>query len=452
MTQSKYPKLNLTDFINQIQSRPQTFLTGQAGTGKSYTINLIKNMLSNVTILSTTNVSAQIIGADTVHSVFKLGVCNSREELEAYDNDFTRYYIRNYNQDKNKAIYARYKDIKETLSQTSILVIDEISMMSATTLSLLFYRLYMVQKLFEVKIPPILYTGDLLQLPPVTKAANEMVFLSQFFKPHIIELKTIHRTEHLDFQKALTQIRAGKYTQTVHDMIETMSQNEYNPKATTLCPTNRQCKEINEKALADIDKPEHTFKAKIDTELTSEYEVQTILNSFSTDTIVKIKEGCRVIITASEQGSTYYNGLQGTVVSINNDSVIVLDDKDNRHKVVPHIFKKNKIRIIRGEKVLRTVLTMQQMPLLVSYAITFHKSQGMSILDLNIDCRNIFEKSMFYVAISRGIDPNHIHISNFDRRFVKMINTESYNYLAENSSKIQRIDSVVEDLPHIIDL
>lgn len=454
-TKSQYQDIQLDDLAKIIRENPQTFLTGQAGTGKSYTVNRLKQIFPFATVLSTTNVSAQIIGADTVHSVFKLGVCNTTDELEAYDNDYVQWFINNVNNDAELAKRTRLKDISTIINSSDLIIIDEVSMMSAEVLDLVFHRIKMVtDKDPEIKVPPILFTGDLFQLPPVAKDRQaRMVFHSKNFNPKIIELKTIHRTENPTFQKALSYIRAGKYTETVHNQIAEIQSNPLNPNAITLCPTNRQCDEINSRELDKIDASERTYLATIETTINNKREVATIINSFTTDKEITLKVGCRVIFTAQEYDSTYYNGLQGTVTELAKN-IIVTDDVGNQHKVVPHTFTKNKVVAKGTTKTLVPVLKMRQIPLRVAYAITYHKSQGMSILDLNIDCKNIFEKSMFYVAISRGIDPKHIHISNFDRRFVKLINEESFDYMVKNADNVKRVGSVIDviDVSWVVDL
>lgn len=429
------------EFINIVKNNKQVFLTGAGGTGKSYTVNLLRKYINNVVYLSSTNISAQIIGADTYHSFFKLGISENFEQLKGYDNNYISWYIKSVFNNESKARDSLYKDMKQIISASELIIIDEVSMMSSIHLDLIYYRLEILEDIYGITIPPILFVGDLLQLPPVK---GEMVFRSRNWNPKIVELTEIKRTENENLMKVLKRVRVGKYTEYVFQFVESVKDNKVPEYATRLCPTNKQVDLINFEKLKTISGEIFTFDARVNTKIKNNKQIESILKSFLTPKTLIIKKGVPVIFTANEK-PLYYNGQRGVVTDITDDGILVTSSGQT-HTIRPYKFVKNKTVIdVHGNVTLVPELEFIQYPIKLSWAISIHKSQGTSLDNIIINCDKMFGKSMFYVALSRATNMNGIKILDFKSEYVRSVNKESLDYL--ESKDILKISKIEDESP-----
>ena len=446
--------MTITDLKNLLDTKRQVFLTGAGGTGKSYTLNNLLPRYENPIKLATTNASAVLIGGDTVHSAFKLGTANCIPELQAEDNRYYAWFCENVNDDIQIAQKSRLKPIKEIFKNADLIVIDEISMLSASTFDLLFIRLEQC----NITIPPLLMLGDLYQIPPVeVKDAvqpQKMIYHSSYFKPQIIELTEIKRTENLEFAKAQKSIRKGKYTEAVHNTLAIIQDNIFDKsfEPTILVSNNAQADKLNKQRLDSLKTPEHTFEAEIKTQINPK-QVDSILRYMPPIKTLNLKIGARVMFITNDKEAGYYNGLQGNVKEFivdefSNDiiGVEVLADNNNLISVGRVAFDKKKLKTdSNGNVTYEVELTMKQIPLKVCYAMTIHKSQGASIKQLEIDCSRIFTAGQFYVAISRAIDPNLIRLRNFKPDYIRIKNEDLIAYMEAIKESIIQTPSINDD-------
>ncbi|WP_308400874.1 DEAD/DEAH box helicase [Campylobacter lari] len=395
------------------------FLTGGAGVGKSFlTMELIRSYRVQgkiVIVLGSTALSAFNIGGVTLHSFFAFKRCQNYDEL---------YYEDRKQKDK-------LEKLKRILKQCDLLVIDEISMVSALLMEMIYYRL--TRSGFNGKI---LLAGDFFQLPPVIKykenqnqntlfqntlyafssqAWNDLKFIN-------LKLSITKRTLDKQFYEYLFFLRIGEVNKEMLNFFKKMlisSKNllEYMDEYTLLCATNKKTNYINTEKLNLLQGKESIFNAKaekLDSTLDDKTYEQWIngLNSLSG---LKLKIGAKIIFCVNNKEENYYNGEQGVVLDFIKDKEqeCILIEKNNgeRLKLKPYEYTLEEYELDKDEKLeVKTKAKFVQFPIKLAYAITIHKSQGMSIDKLICDIDGIFEKGQLYVCLSRAINPSNLKI------------------------------------------
>ncbi|EAH6868769.1 helicase [Campylobacter lari] len=395
------------------------FLSGGAGVGKSFlTMELIKSYRVQgkiVIVLGSTALSAFNIDGVTLHSFFAFKRCQNYDEL---------YYEDRKQKDK-------LEKLKRILKQCDLLVIDEISMVSASLMEMIYYRLS--RSGFNGKI---LLVGDFFQLPPVVKHKENQIqstlfqntlyaFSSQAWsdlKFINLKLSITKRTLDKQFYEYLFFLRMGEINKEILNFFKKMlisSKNllEYMDEYTLLCATNKKTNHINTEKLNLLQGKESIFKAKaekLDCTLDDKTYEQWIngLNSLSE---LKLKIGAKIIFCVNNKEENYYNGEQGVVLDFIKDKEqeYILIEKNNgeRLKLKPYEYTLEEYELDKDEKLeVKTKAKFVQFPIKLAYAITIHKSQGMSIGKLICDIDGIFEKGQLYVCLSRAINPSNLKI------------------------------------------
>lgn len=395
------------------------FLSGGAGVGKSFlAMELIRSYRVQgkiVIVLGSTALSAFNIGGVTLHSFFAFKRCQNYDEL---------YYEDRKQKDK-------LEKLKRILKQCDLLVIDEISMVSASLMEMIYYRLS--RSGFNGKI---LLVGDFFQLPPVVKykenqtqntlfqntlyafssqAWNDLKFIN-------LKLSITKRTLDKQFYEYLFFLRMGEVNKEMLNFFKKMlisSKNllEYMDEYTLLCATNKKTNHINTEKLNLLQGKESVFNAKaekLDYTLDDKTYEQWIngLNSLSE---LKLKIGAKIIFCVNNKEENYYNGEQGVVLDFIKDKEqeYILIEKNNgeRLKLKPYEYTLEEYELDKDEKLeVKVKAKFVQFPIKLAYAITIHKSQGMSIDKLICDIDGIFEKGQLYVCLSRAINPSNLKI------------------------------------------
>jgi ATP-dependent exoDNAse (exonuclease V) alpha subunit len=382
------------------------FLTGGGGVGKSYlTSALIENYRNGgktVIVLGSTGISAVHVGGQTLHSFFVLGIASSKEEM-----------LRNDRYNKHRLI-----EMYRILERCDLLVIDEISMVSAAIMEMVYHRL--LQGEFSGKV---LLVGDFFQLPPVQKPKQspqtslfeEPVYAFESSAWAALELKTIRlsapkRTQDREFFHILNAIREGENDPNILNYLMKLSTNLHvlNMHPTVLYGRNQEADFLNQERLKSLNTPPIILNAKVALHDASLHvkRFEQWKRSLPVGEEMVLKVGARVLFCTNKWGK-YMNGEQGVVQEIEADSIWVEKD-DGIVEVERHSFNFQSLEA-HGEKVEDISLaTIEQFPLKLAYAITIHKSQGMSIDALVCNIDHIFESSQFYVAISRAKHPDHL--------------------------------------------
>lgn len=401
-------KLKVIEFLKT----NNLFLTGGAGVGKSYLVGEIVSELRKVgkqiVVLGSTGVSAVNVGGQTLHSFFAFGICNSLEELNRHD----------------KYTKQRLKEIKKVLSTCDLLVIDEISMVSADLLDMVYYRLRSAN--FEGSV---LFVGDFFQLPPVSKPKDdslwgglEYAFESSSwnaFEPIVVELTITKRTNDEAFFNILGKIRKGELGSDILEYLGALRQNieVWDDDPTVLFGRNKEAEMMNIQKLAQIDATPMLLvaKEKLHEKSLHVNKIQSWKNALPIPVDLTLKIGARVLFCTNKWGK-YYNGERGIVTEIHDDFVMVQKEGDIV-KVERQEYTLHENIVMDNEVKEKPLVSIEQFPLKLAYAITIHKSQGMSIDSLVCNIDNIFEKSQFYVAISRAKFPQNLLLAYTQNQF-----------------------------------
>ncbi|MBN2172837.1 MAG: helix-turn-helix domain-containing protein [Bacteroidales bacterium] len=401
------PELDLAfDFV-QYTNR-NVFLTGKAGTGKTtFLHNLRKVTPKRMVIVAPTGVAAINAGGVTIHSFFQLpfgpilpGRLDARDRTPNKNNSFQRFNKRKIN-------------IIRTLD---LLVIDEISMVRADMLDGIDH----VLRQFKNKTKPfggvqLLMIGDLQQLAPVVKEEERILlqehfdtfyfFSSKAFKESgavSIELKYIYRQQDINFIKILNEIRDDRLTNESINILNKQYKPGFNPESEegyiTLTTHNAIANRLNEEKLRKLKTDPKTFKAEVYGSF-PEY-------SYPAEEFLTLKTGAQVMFIKNDSlpEKRYYNGKIGKVKEIDDETLNVqCKDEDYSIEISRERWENVTYTINDRSKEIEEEVTgtFIQYPLRLAWAITIHKSQGLTFEKAVIDAKEAFAHGQTYVAFSR---------------------------------------------------
>lgn len=376
------------------------FLTGKAGTGKTTFLHqLKKTSLKRMAVVAPTGVAAINAGGVTINSFFQL--------------PFGPYIPGNTAKTEHKRFSKEKINLIKSLD---LLVIDEISMVRADTLD----QIDEVLKRFKDHKRPfggvqLLMIGDLHQLSPVVKDEDWAILKSYypnlfFFsskalmvtQPVSIELKHIYRQVDSDFIDLLNSVRQNQIDENVLKKLNQRYIPDFNPSDEegyiTLTTHNKSAQEINEGKLKELLSPVHRFKAVVQDDF-PEYSYPTVAE-------LELKKGAQVMFVKNDPSRErlFFNGKIGIITSISDDHIQVKCPGDLSEIVVnPLEWTNIKYELDTQTKELREKIigTFTQFPLKLAWAITIHKSQGLTFEKAVIDANLAFAHGQVYVALSR---------------------------------------------------
>ncbi len=399
-------KLNdrvLDALIERVEDGKNILITGQAGTGKTYTLNrLLKWLQKNnydVGLAGSTGAAAINIGGTTIHRMFGINRASSVEEFLSLMKH--EKYIRN-----------NHKKRVEELLEFDIIIIDEISMVGSSLLELIDFIL---RKASGYDEPfggvQIIFTGDFLQLPPIN---DSFAFQSPVWKEgqfSVVHLTKVHRQSDSDFLEVLSKIRVGKIDEQVIEFLQSkMYDGEISEEATKLYARNNSVEFENDNMLNRVKGKEKVYIANT---VGADNDIATLTKGINAPEALRLKEGSKVMTLVNGEDLTYVNGSIGTVIKMYDRTVLVEFENGTRETIDEWTWN---LRDAKGKE----LASFTQIPLRLAYAITMHKSQGMTIDgELIIDCNGIRSDGQFYVAISRVKDPNKLKILNLNPGVIK---------------------------------
>ena len=376
------------------------FLTGKAGTGKTtFLRNLAANTYKRMVIVAPTGVAAINAGGVTIHSFFQLPfgpIVPDGQSLSLLSNKIS----------KTKLKIMRSLDL---------LVIDEISMVRADLLDAVDAVLRKVRRSSAAfGGVQLLMIGDIQQLAPVARQ-NEWELLQPYYKsvyffdshvlrnnPYIcVELNHIYRQNDEDFINILNQVRNNMLDKKNADLLNQRFLPDFNPKDKdgyiTLTTHNSQADEINEQKLKEIKSKTLTFEA----------EIKGIFpeNAYPTKEILELKVGAQVMFVKNDPSpeKEYYNGRIGKIISYNKDEGLVVQCDNDVINVTPVQWQNFEYTLNEKTNEIeeKEIGSFTQIPLRTAWAITIHKSQGLTFDKVILNAEMAFTHGQVYVALSR---------------------------------------------------
>lgn len=418
------------------------FLTGKAGTGKSFLVDhfVAKHPEKNIVKCAPTGVAALNIEGVTIHRTFGVplgvldhhGVCSSPEKLDV-------------------------------LKKADVILIDEISMCRIDVFE------YVIRSLNRVGIrnKQLILVGDFYQLPPVLTPADTPTFNQLYgnrlyaFESDLwnrsnlltLELTEVKRQNEKRFLDSLSNIREG-----IPDFSVFQIANRADDNAVSLCPTKAKAKEINDGHLRQLPNHKHYMASIMGSVLESDMVA---------DKELVLAEDARIIMLVNDTGGRWVNGSMGTVTELSDNHITVQIDNGGKCRVDPYTWSIKEYVLEEDEEtrekrvVEKEIGSFTQFPLKLAWAITIHKSQGQTYDKVNI-YNGFFANGQMYVALSRSKTLNGIHtmgnlipsqlkcslaVKNFMTTSIEDSNSRIKTILEEiRRQKIDKISSCVSEV------
>jgi ATP-dependent DNA helicase PIF1 len=431
---------------NKYIQRQNIFITGPGGTGKTALIKhiqkdaVIKGL--NIHVCALTGCAAVLLDckAKTLHSWAAIGLGTL-----PVDQLITKI-------NKNRFAKANWKT-------TDILVVDEVSMMSQK----LFELLDAIGKSIRRNSRPfgglqLIFSGDFYQLPPVgnrddIESTNfcfeSLLWHETFTLENHIQLTKIFRQSDPIYQNILNQLREGRLKRSSNDILLALVQkrvpDDMPIRPTKLFPTRNKVDNINLTEMSKLETEEHIYKLKfhIDMEMTAkermlrqqfskeqmESELMYLKGNLRCDELLKLKIGAQVMCIVNielDNGNMICNGSQGVIVRLTEHGLPVVRYKLAPNQglyemtMAPHVWTSDNIPGIG----------VSQIPLILAWALTIHKSQGATLEHAEIDAgSNIFECGQTYVALSRVKSLEGLYLASFDASKIKINRRVQHFYI-----------------------
>lgn len=399
-------------------SGESVFLTGPAGTGKTFLLNqFIEQSKKNgkkISITATTGIAATHLNGSTIHSWSGIGIRDSFE---------------------NTFFDRLSKSRKDTIEKTNILIIDEISMLND-------FRLDMIdevcKKVRNNEKPfgglQVVFSGDFFQLPPINRERSDKPgfaiysYAWQELNPVICYLTEQFRQDDKNLYRVLNSIREGYNDEEILEKLLARLDTEPHISVTELHTTNVDVDMINNKMLDKIDSEEIQYSWT--TNGPKNY-LENLSKSILAPEKLRLKQGALVMAVKNSSDKKFVNGSLGVVVGFlsGTNYPIIKFNNGNEIPIFPESWE-----LRDGD---RKLATITQIPLRLAWAITIHKAQGMTLDGAVIDLSKAFVEGMGYVALSR--------LKNLESLFLKGINgmalqtshiSKSIDKILKNKSKV----------------
>ena len=386
-----YEQLQAYEFIANTNSC--FFLTGRAGTGKTTFLHNIQKIVNkNFITVAPTGIAAILAGGDTIHSFFGLpleacvpGTCGKMSKTR-----------------------------RLSLVHADTIIIDEVSMVRCDVMDAIDSTM---REVLKNNLPfggkQMIFVGDMFQLPPVIKQGPEKDMLKDIYGCYDfyfyrslalkkmrmvkIEFRKVYRQDDTRFLNILDHVRMNKMSYgdlvTLNSRVEKPREEEM---VITLASVNRTADEINNRHLDEIDDPEFTYEGHIE----GRYEEKR----FPVDPTLRLKVGAQVMFARNDTDKRWVNGTLGKVSMLTKTEITVKLENGTSYVVPPCTWDSVEFEYDAAKRKMKKKIigTFTQFPLKLAWAITIHKSQGMTFDKMFINLSyGMFLPGQFYVALSR---------------------------------------------------
>lgn len=396
--------------LDILKTGASVFLTGEPGAGKSYTIKQYIDYLADhgvyASVTASTGIAATHIGGMTIHSWSGIGI---KETLSVYDIE---------------SLHEKEYIVKR-LTKAKVLIIDEISMLSANTFDMVNAVCKSVRQVPDKPFGglQVVCVGDFFQLPPIVKKQtnslelfenNGFVFTSSAWKelnPLVCYLTEQHRQSDISFTNTLSQIRSNKVDEETHTTIRSRVIRELTelPDVTKLYSHNAHVDTVNNR---EIQKLKGYVKIYTMTTKGKDTLAASLIKSCLSPEKLELKVGAKVMFTKNNPDKGFVNGTTGTILEFKYDIPRVQVANGMVIDVEPMDWS-----VQDQGKILASIT---QIPLRLAWAITIHKSQGMSLDAAIMDLSQVFEYGQGYVALSRVRTLQGLHVVGYNDRALQV--------------------------------
>jgi len=443
------------------------FLTGKAGTGKTTFLNdFVKKTKKKHIVVAPTGIAAINAGGVTIHSMFGLPLRTFLPTTERIDQNLG-------NNIPDLMVHFKYrKDKLKLLREIEIIIIDEASMLRADVLDMMDFSLRHVrrnqQKFGGVQM---LFIGDLYQLPPVVRDEHilGMYYPSPFFFHAkalegsnfiTLELTKVYRQTDEHFLEILNAIRDGITEDIDFETLNERYQPDFDPKDEAyvyLCSHNKMADDINQKKIKELGGRAHSYTADVKGDFKE--------TQYPNDEVLELKIGAQIMFIRNDTSpdKKYFNGKLAQISYLDEDEIsVILDGSEEEITLKAETWEQKKYSLDDEKNIKEEVLgSFKQFPIRLAWAVTIHKSQGLTFDRLIIDAGKSFASGQVYVALSRcrtlegiilksKITPEVIfsdkRVSKFqdethaNSKIDEILNSEKYDYSIQKV--IRRIDCV----------
>jgi len=461
MTQTQGNELSIADFASKFinNTNKHIFLTGKAGSGKTtFLKTVIKSTYKNAAIVAPTGIAAINAGGVTIHSFFQIPPSAFVPQKENESNPQLRISSFKELLEKHRMVGNR----RSVLQNLELLIIDEVSMLRADLLDAIDHILKSVRRkpLEAFGGVQVLFIGDLLQLPPVVKD-DEWSFLKRFYssiyffdalvfnenssKPIYLELDKIYRQHDQEFISLLNNFRTNNINEDdiklLNDHYKPDFKSTKNNKYIYLSTHNYQADKINQESLDELREKSFFFDAEVKDDF-ADY-------LFPVEPRMELKKGAQVMFVKNDPDfpKRYFNGKIATISKIEKDSIEVMFEESNEPMQLDKFTWENityKHNDTTNEIDENVVGTFTQYPIKLAWAITVHKSQGLTFEKAILDLGNAFAPGQVYVALSRLTSLKGLVLTS-KINYTRLANDEKVLSYADNKINKQALVEILEN-------